>query len=535
MRLFLLLGLISFTYAAEESCIERCENGFDATKSCQCDSVCSYYKSCCEDYESLCRIRSRGDTFPSYPEDDYDEEANGTEAPNGSRSRHKFLPPSPATFAEIFGLLTPASQTTDLTLSDNQTPETATAATPTTKFRLASTIKNPATTSRTISTAEPTPTKDPDAEVCSGRPFDSFMQVKNGSIYAFRGQYFFELDEKSVLPGYPKLIEDIWGIKGPIDAAFTRINCQGKTYIFKGKQYWRFEDGVLDEDFPREISVGFEKIPDRLDAAFAVPAHSHHGKEKVYFFKGDQYYQYEFKHQPSHEQCIQISLRSPSALFHRYTNIYYDRWVEHFNQLFGGAHSHHGGHHFINKDWIGIRSPVDAVLAGRLYVTPRWSSRRRQDRNRQDWDQQWNQRYRQDWDQQWNQQYGQEWDQQRGSRRRQNRSPYWETMAERGISIGQEFAQRFGQERWRDQDRRRDYHHRQNDYDYDNRYRPSEDIAYDILRRGQPLQSVYFFKGDMYYRVNLRTKRVDYANPPYPRPIGKYWLGCKDKPGAEKR
>lgn len=47
------------------------------------------------------------------------------------------------------------------------------------------------------------------------------------------GEYFFELDEKSVLPGYPKLIEDVWGISGPVDAAFTRINCQGKTYIFK--------------------------------------------------------------------------------------------------------------------------------------------------------------------------------------------------------------------------------------------------------------------------------------------------------------
>lgn len=36
-----------------------------------------------------------------------------------------------------------------------------------------------------------------------------------------------------MLPGYPKLIEDVWGIQGPVDAAFTRINCQGKTYIFK--------------------------------------------------------------------------------------------------------------------------------------------------------------------------------------------------------------------------------------------------------------------------------------------------------------
>lgn len=131
---------------------------------------------------------------------------------------------------------------------------------------------------------------------------------------------------------------------------------------------------------------------------------------------------------------------------------------------------------------------MDAVLAGRLYVTPRWPSRRQQDRNyRREWSQQWDQQ----WDQQWNQQRNQQW----GSRRRQNRSPYWETFAERGINIGQEFAQRFGPDRWRDQDRRRDYYNRRNDYDYDYRYNPSEDIAYDILRRRQPLQSVYFFKG----------------------------------------
>lgn len=106
-------------------------------------------------------------------------------------------------------------------------------------------------------------------ELCSGKPFDAFTDLKNGSLYAFRGilgtfprhvgqaamlsrwagvcspsccpltsplspgKYFYELDKTSVRPGYPKLISDVWGIEGPIDAAFTRINCQGKTYLFK--------------------------------------------------------------------------------------------------------------------------------------------------------------------------------------------------------------------------------------------------------------------------------------------------------------
>lgn len=54
----------------------------------------------------------------------------------------------------------------------------------------------------------------------------------------------------------------------------------------QGKQYWRFEGDVLDEDYPRDISVGFEGIPQDVDAAFAVPAPNHLGKEKAYFFKG---------------------------------------------------------------------------------------------------------------------------------------------------------------------------------------------------------------------------------------------------------
>ena len=36
----------------------------------------------------------------------------------------------------------------------------------------------------------------------------------------------------------------------------------------------------------------------------------------------DQYYMYEFLHQPSHGECITMSERSPSMLFRRYTDVY---------------------------------------------------------------------------------------------------------------------------------------------------------------------------------------------------------------------
>lgn len=42
----------------------------------------------------------------------------------------------------------------------------------------------------------------------------------------------------------------------------------------------------MDEEYPRNISVGFNGIPDGVDAAFALPASSYLGRERAYFFKG---------------------------------------------------------------------------------------------------------------------------------------------------------------------------------------------------------------------------------------------------------
>lgn len=44
---------------SSESCMGRCENGFDSRRRCQCDSMCKYYKSCCSDYEVTCGMTSK--------------------------------------------------------------------------------------------------------------------------------------------------------------------------------------------------------------------------------------------------------------------------------------------------------------------------------------------------------------------------------------------------------------------------------------------------------------------------------------------
>ncbi|XP_068572214.1 vitronectin b [Cebidichthys violaceus] len=441
-----LLGLVLLldtTFSAEESCVGRC-GSFDLQTKCQCDSMCVYYGSCCGDFDTICpKKTARGDTF---------EETN-----------------------DVTEAVTTVTEGTTLPPTLNTVAATITASPP------------------PITTQGPAPSVEPDAAACSGRPFDAFLQLKNGSIYAFRGEYFFELDETSILPGYPKLIQDVWGISGPVDAAFTRINCQGKSYIFKGKQYWRFDGDVLDEDYPRDISVGFDGIPDGVDASFAIPAPSHHGKEKAYFFKGDKYYQYEFKHQPSHEECVQMSRTSPSVLFTRYTDLFCDQtWEDFFTELFGSSSSsHQTGPRFTSRDWQGIRPPVDAAMVGRVYLSPKPTpsspppARRRSSRRRKP-------------------------SKKRAQRRRQTRHTLLDDL--------------WGYDDW---------------FDYSD-YSDIFDEPPAQESKSTPVQNVYFFKKDKYYRVDLQTKIVDSANPPYPRSIAKYWLGCKreatpDASRAEKR
>ncbi|XP_074498021.1 vitronectin a [Sebastes fasciatus] len=606
LRVVLLLALLALTFAADNSCEGRC-NVYGRDQTCQCEKTCKHYKNCCPDYEDVCGKPTRGDTFAFAEDDDGDGELFEGPTPSPGRSAHG------QSFTGINRLLRPTQRPiSDFSRRPQQHPQTTLRMTRPPRLMetihqeapvppaqmFPSTTKPPQgaaaaeTTTVNATTAAPTEAPDPDAVACSGRPFDSFMQVKNGSIFAFRGDYFFELDQKVVLPGYPKLIKDVWGISGPIDAAFTRVNCQGKTYIFKGHQYWRFDNGVLDEDYPRDISVGFDTIPDHMDAAFALPAPDYNGRERVYFFKADQYHMYEFMHQPSHKECITMSERSPSTLFSRYMDVYnnYDRVM---SELFSGSGmpQHHDKHHFIDKDWKGLMAPVDAAMAGRIYV-PAWRpTQRRNDRNQQyqQYGQQQNQQYQQygqqmeqqyqqyaqqqnqqyqqyaqqleqqyqQYAQQQNQQYqqyGQQYGQQWG-RRRQSRSPFWESMADRGMNMGQGFAERgmemglrlaekrmemeerLGRDGDRrrdqdwDQDRRRDGYRQNNRGNYDSR---GDRRYWESIQGSQPIQAVYFFKGDKYYRVNLKTKRVDFATPPYPRSIAKYWLGCSDTTGAEK-
>ncbi|KAM3619210.1 uncharacterized protein V6R79_004682 [Siganus canaliculatus] len=124
---------------------------------------------------------------------------------------------------------------------------------------------------------------DGETNLCSGRPVGAVTTLKNGTIVVFRGHYFWFLDRNRV-PGPARPVTEVWGVPSPIDTAFTRCNCQGKTYILKGTRYWRFENAVLDTGYPKVIRTGFDGLRGHITAALSVPQHQTR-TEAVYFFK----------------------------------------------------------------------------------------------------------------------------------------------------------------------------------------------------------------------------------------------------------
>ncbi|CAI9162691.1 unnamed protein product [Rangifer tarandus platyrhynchus] len=469
LRPLLMLALLAWAVVADqESCKGRCAEGFNATRKCQCDELCSYYQSCCADFMAECKPQvTRGDVF-HLPEDEY-----------------RFYDYNEAQTVNLSVEAQPESPTLAPVLQA-QTQETPVQA-PVLSPEKEAPLPGRGDSEPEVGTSDPGISESPaEEETCSGKPFDAFTDLKNGSLFAFRGLYCYELDEKAVRPGYPKLIRDVWGIEGPVDAAFTRVNCQGKTYLFKGSLYWRFEDGVLEPDFPRNISDGFKGIPDDVDAALALPAHSYNGRERVYFFKGNHYWEYVFQQQPSQEEC---EGSSQPAAFKHFALMQRDSWEDIFRLLFWGGPSGGAGQpRLISRDWLGLPRRLDAAMAGHIYVSgsapsfPQAKMTKSARRHRK--------RYRS------LRSRG------RGRGRSRSQNPYrrsrstwlsWFSSEELGLGA--------------------------NNYD-------NYEMDWLVPATCEPIQSVYFFSEDKYYRVNLRTRRVDTVIPPYPRSIAQYWLGC---------
>jgi Matrixin/Hemopexin len=114
---------------------------------------------------------------------------------------------------------------------------------------------------------------------------DAIVQTRDENMYLFKNNNYWlirysEAKGIEIPAGYPKQVSDWGGIQGPIDSAFTGL--KGRTYIFKGKEYWKFDNMVKEGGYPRLIANGFPGIPDNIDAVFVWP-----GDNLTYFVKSE--------------------------------------------------------------------------------------------------------------------------------------------------------------------------------------------------------------------------------------------------------
>lgn len=132
-------------------------------------------------------------------------------------------------------------------------------------------------------------TEGPKARGSCVANFVAAAQTHTAGSYIFNDTHAFLVDLFGLV-SEPKPIANIFrGLPTNLDAAFY-YEKTGKTYFFKGSNYWRFADLQMDRGYPRSIRVGWGGgIPDDLDAVFVWS-----GNGMTYFVKGSNYWRYNF-------------------------------------------------------------------------------------------------------------------------------------------------------------------------------------------------------------------------------------------------
>ncbi|GMT04067.1 hypothetical protein PENTCL1PPCAC_26241, partial [Pristionchus entomophagus] len=114
----------------------------------------------------------------------------------------------------------------------------------------------------TPSTIPHTPVSSKSApDICRNPSIDAITVLGNGTIYAFKGEWFWRLRDEGGIEGGPRLIERYWPFESEIDDFLT--DNDGDSYVFKGDHYWLLNrHGRLQRGYPARISRGLSDTPD---------------------------------------------------------------------------------------------------------------------------------------------------------------------------------------------------------------------------------------------------------------------------------
>uniref|UniRef100_A0A4W5MM10 Proteoglycan 4a n=1 Tax=Hucho hucho TaxID=62062 RepID=A0A4W5MM10_9TELE len=312
-----------------ESCSGRCGESFRRGRLCECDPGCVRYDTCCRDYQNHC-AKALGLKTPKDPITLANiAKALGLKDPStladiakalGFNNPNDLNPPqNPSYLADIakaLGLNSPNDPITlaniarALGLNDPNKPITLADIAKALGLNDSSTladiakplgVKNPnkpitlADIAKVLGFKNPNDPKTPGnpntlADVATAMGLnDPYKPITVADIATTLGindpsNFFWTIDPITKDHGPARNITEELGIPSPIDSAFTRTNCQGKSYIIKGDDYWRMDNGNIEPGYPKSVASGFHGLTGTITAALPVPA-TRRRPESVYFFK----------------------------------------------------------------------------------------------------------------------------------------------------------------------------------------------------------------------------------------------------------
>ncbi|CAJ1080980.1 matrix metalloproteinase-25 isoform X1 [Xyrichtys novacula] len=123
-----------------------------------------------------------------------------------------------------------------------------------------------------------------------------YERKSDNSIVFFSGSQYWVFKDTQAMRGYPRPLSD-WGMKTrsgkdvkSVDAAFVWAH-NGKTYLFSGGEFWRYDESRKDTQEPRQPDSGYprgnslwEGVPPDMDDVISW------GEGDAYFFKDNLYW-----------------------------------------------------------------------------------------------------------------------------------------------------------------------------------------------------------------------------------------------------
>ncbi|NXL60450.1 PRG4 protein, partial [Chordeiles acutipennis] len=276
------------------SCTGRCGEGYSREHDCHCDFNCQHYMECCPDFKKVCTVAvsCRGRCFEAFERGrecdcDADCERYGKCCPDYTehcKEERKITKPNCKHKLTIFSSMNTLWMRKGRYTGNHRQDMN--------------------------SEGE----KKDEKDLCNGKPANGMVALPNGTLAVFRGHYYWLLNGRNPPTTNPRRISDGWGIPSPIDAVFSRCNCDGKTFFIKGPLYWRFTNGVMDKGYPKPLANGFAGLSGKIVATLPVARYNNR-PESVYFIKKDgNMQQYVYRQEPA-KKCqrrAQVTIRYPA-------------------------------------------------------------------------------------------------------------------------------------------------------------------------------------------------------------------------------